>query len=89
MTAAGFCGHKLCNEEHLPANLNDRLITTVLCQKVILFCVVLLAEKSSGNYCLYVHSVVYHRRTHDFTMEEVILVHTRVWFGCDIASASI
>jgi len=28
-----------------------------------------------------------HRRTHDFTMEGVTVVDTRVWFGCDMASA--
>ena len=28
-----------------------------------------------------------HRRTQDFTMEGVALVDTRVWFGCDKASA--
>ena len=28
-----------------------------------------------------------HRRTQDFTMEGVAMVDTRVWFGCDMASA--
>jgi len=28
-----------------------------------------------------------HRRTQDFTTKGVTLVDTRVWFGCDMASA--